>query len=94
MNKYESVIIVNPNIEEEDLETIIKNVKELINQDGEFKEIDKIGLKKLAYEIKGNKEGYYIVFYFNANFGHIANIEKYYRNEEKIMKFIVVRMDE
>ena len=51
MNKYESVIIIRPNLEEGEIEGIITKITDLINQDGEVTKVDKMGVKRLAYEI-------------------------------------------
>ena len=67
MNKYESVIIVNPNVDDDKLKTLIDTFSELINKDGKVSEVKQLGKKKLAYDVKKNKEGIYVVFYFEAN---------------------------
>ena len=67
MNKYESVIIINPNLEEEAIKALIEKISNLINTDGKVSSVEEVGKKKLAYEIKKNKEGFYVVFKFEAN---------------------------
>lgn len=94
MNKYESIIIVRPNLDEEELEGIITEITNLINQDGEVTKVEKIGIKKLAYEISKCKEGYNIIFYFTAEPSIISELERHYRINENILKFITVRKDD
>lgn len=94
MNKYESVIIIKPNLDEEEIDNITQKVKEIIEDDGAVTKVEKMGVKKLAYEIQKNKEGYYIVIYFEADPSIISEIERYYRITEDIMKFITVRKDD
>ncbi len=53
-----------------------------------------MGLRKLAYEIGKNKEGYYVVFEFEAKPELIVELERNYRITDEIIKFIVVRKDE
>ena len=79
MNKYESVIIINPNVEEEAIKALIERFTTLINTDGKVEKADELGKKKLAYEIAKNKEGYYVVFDFEANPTLIAELERNYR---------------
>ena len=67
MNKYESVIIINPNVEKEGTKELVQKFSDLINTDGKLEKVDEMGVKKLAYEIQKNKEGNYVVFYFEAN---------------------------
>ncbi len=53
-----------------------------------------MGLRKLAYEIGKNKEGYYVVFEFEAKPELIVELERNYRINDEIIKFIVVRKNE
>lgn len=94
MNNYESVIIIRPNLDEGEIEGIITKITDLINQDGEVTKVDKMGVKKLAYEIRKNKEGYYIVIYFEAAPSIIPELERNYRINENIIKFITIRTDD
>ena len=91
MNKYESVIIVSPNVEENALKELIERFQTLINTDGKVEQVNELGKKKLAYEINKNKEGYYVVYDFEANPKLIAELERNYRITDEIIKFIVVK---
>ena len=93
MNKYESVIIINPNLEEEAIKSLIEKISNLINTDGKVSSVEEVGKKKLAYEIKKNKEGYY-VFKFEANPELITELERVYRITDEVIKFIVVKEEE
>ena len=91
MNKYESVVIVNPNVEENTLKELIERFQTLINTDGKVEQVNELGKKKLAYEINKNKEGYYVVYDFEANPKLITELERNYRITDEIIKFIVVK---
>lgn len=91
MIKYESVVIINPNVEENTLKELIERFQTLINTDGKVEQVNELGKKKLAYEIKKNKEGYYVVYDFEANPSLIAELERNYRITDEIIKFIVVK---
>ena len=94
MNKYESVIIINPNLEQEVTKSVIKKFEDLINTEGKVESIDEMGKRKLAYEIKKHKEGYYVVYNFEAKPELIAELERNYRIDDSVIKFIVIRKDE
>ena len=94
MNKYESVIIINPNLEGEAIKALIEKFSKLINNDGKVESVEELGNKKLAYEIKKNKEGYYVVFKFEANPNLISELERVYRITDEVIKFIVVKEEE
>ena len=91
MNKYESVVIINPNVEENGLKALIERFSALINNEGRVEQVNELGKKKLAYEINKNKEGYYIVFEFEAKPSLIAELERNYRITDEVIKFIVVK---
>lgn len=94
MTKYESVIIINSNLEVEGIKALIEKFSNLINDNGKLDLVEEIGKKKLAYEIKKHKEGYYIVFNFEAKPEFIAELERIYRITDEVLKFIVIKKEE
>ena len=59
MNKYESVIIINPSLDEQGIKDVITKFTDLINNNnGKVENVDEMGKRKLAYEIKKQSEGY------------------------------------
>ena len=94
MNKYESVIIINPNVEAEGVKTLVDKFSGLINENGNVISVEEIGKKKLAYEIRKNKEGNYVIFKFEANPNLISELERVYRITDEVIKFIVVKEEE
>ncbi len=94
MNKYESVFIINPNIEEAGIKELIEKFSNIINNDGKVLEVQEMGKRKLAYDIQKNSEGYYVALNFEANPELIKELERNYRITDNVMKFITVRKDE
>ena len=93
MNKYESVIIVNPNVDEAGLKALEEKFTGLINENGKVESVENMGKKRLAYEIKKNKEAFYMLFNFEAKPDSIAELERNYRITDDVLKFIVVRKE-
>ena len=93
MNQYESVIIINPNVDEEGIKTLIQKFTDLINTEGKVEKVDELGKKRLAYEIQKNKEAYYVVFYFQANPDLISELERIYRITDEVIKFMTVKVE-
>ena len=93
MNKYESIIIINPNCSTEALKALEDKVTGLINANGKVESVENMGKKKLAYEIKKNTEATYMLFNFEAKPESIAELERNYRIMDDILKFIVVRKE-
>ena len=94
MNKYESVIIINPSVEEEKLKELVKKFETLINTDGKVEKVDELGKKELAYSIKKFKEAFYVVYYFEANPDLIDELERNYRITDEVIKFMTIRVDD
>jgi len=94
MNRYETVFIINPNVEEEGIKSLIQKFSDLINNDGKVESVEELGKKKLAYEIKKQNEAYYLVFKFEAKPELISELERNYRITDEVIKFIVVKEEE
>jgi len=94
MNKYESVIIINPVVDEEKVKELTDRFSNLINENGKVEKVDMLGKKKLAYEVKKNKEGYYAIFYFEAKPELIAELERNYRITDDVIKFMTINVNE
>mgnify|MGYP000115671388 CR=1 FL=1 len=95
MNKYESIIILKPSIDEKMKKEKIKEYKKFLKELTNTKvEVEDLGKRKLAYEVKGNTEGVYAIFKFGGNPNHISDLEKKYRTDEDIIKFVSIKQDE
>ena len=94
MNKYESVIIINPNLDEAALKALEEKFTGLINENGKVESVENMGKKRLAYEIKKFKEGTYMLFNFESNPDSIKELERIYRITDDVIKFIVVRKED
>lgn len=94
MNKYESVIIINPSVDEEGVKSLVSKFTDLINTDGKVEKVDDLGKRKLAYEVKKQKEGYYQIFNFEANPELIKELERNYRIADEVIKFMTIKVDE
>ena len=94
MNKYETVFIINPEVEDAGVKTLTEKFSNLIIKEGKVEEVQELGKKKLAYEIKKHKEGNYVLINFEAQPTLIQELERNYRITDEVIKFIVVRKDE
>lgn len=88
--EHESIIIAKP---DSDIEKIINEYKDYFERIGNNVEIENIGVKKLAYEIKGLSEGNYVIFRYEAEKDKIGDTEKKFRLDDNIIKFLTVRND-
>ena len=93
MSKYESVIIINPNVDEEGIKSLIQKFTDLINSDGKVEKADEIGKRRLAYEINKYKSGYYYLYEISSNddkaekeFNRLANLS------EDIIRHMIIKL--
>ena len=94
MNKYESVIIINPALDDEAVKKLEATFTDLINKDGKVERAENLGKKKLAYPVKKNAEGYYVTLNFTANPSLIAELERNYRITDDVIKYMTINVGE
>ena len=94
MKHYETMFIIKPTLVEEEIKAKIDFFKDIITKNGGVIEtcLD-MGMRNLAYEIKKNKRGYYFVIYFKAPTSLIAELERNYRINEEVLRFIVIKYE-
>ncbi len=95
--KYEAVFIIKPKLDKNILNDTIDRINNIIlSEDGEIYFKEKEGTKKLAYEIKGYKEGYYYYIKFkvdSSKTNKIGHISVKINTIEEIIKHIIVRLE-
>lgn len=94
MNKYETVIILGKNLNEKEIDEVNNKLVDVIEQNGKVEQIEKLGLKKLAYEIRKQKEAYYVVLTYKTIPDTIRELERVMRITDEILKFITIRRDD
>ena len=91
---YETMFIIKPTLSDEEITNQIDTVKSNIEKNGgEIVSVDDMGVKSLAYEIQRNKRGYYYVIYFKAPSESIIELERTYRINENILRFIFIKYE-
>ena len=94
MNKYECMYILKPNLEDEKRNELIKRFSDIIEKNGgKVSDVDEWGVKKMAYAINYIKDGYYILTHFEANPDLPLELERNFKINEDVMRFLVLRQD-
>ena len=94
MNKYDAMYIVTPEMEDEAIKGVIEKFSGIITANGgEIEKTDEWGRKKLAYPIDYKTEGYYVLVNFAAAPELPRELERYFRNDESILRYMVVRQN-
>lgn len=94
MRHYENLVIVKPTLTEEEIKNTIATVEEFITSNGgEIIARDAMGMKKLAYPIEKNARGYFYVMYYKIAPSAISEIERRFRINEEILRFVTMKYD-
>ncbi|MCX6152043.1 MAG: 30S ribosomal protein S6 [Ignavibacteriales bacterium] len=93
-NNYESAVIINAAIEEDQIEAAIKRIEDIIRVNGgEMVDVDKWGRKRLAYTVNKTKSGYYVIIRFVAPPELISKLERMYQLDEYILRYLTIKLD-
>ncbi len=92
-NKYESVIIIRGDLKDEEYKKAFNEIIDKIKNLIDIEKIEEVGLRNLAYQVRNNKTGYYVVIYYKATSQAISEIERFFRIKDEILKFLTVKKD-
>jgi len=94
MRSYETLYIVDPDLEEEAIKGLVTKFKSLIEEHGgTVQEIDEWGKRKLAYPINHRREGYYVLMNFEAEPEAVLDLERVFKITSGLMRYLIVRKD-
>lgn len=93
--KYEAVIILNPDISEDDQKTVLRKNREIIQRfKGDVHHVDTWGKRKLANPIEKFTRGNYFHVTFEAKGEAIAELERTMRINDSVLRFQHTRLDD
>ena len=94
MRDYELVVIIKPDVTDDDANAIVEKVKTLVtDRKGEVVEVKPWGKKKMAYPIGQYKEGNYVLTKLKLEAKLTREIDSALKLNEKIMRHLLVRKD-
>jgi small subunit ribosomal protein S6 len=94
MTDYEVTYILRPSLEESEVEDRANAIAEIIKgQNGEIVSVEKLGKKRLAYEIADVREGDYVVMQFKSNGAASKELERQLKLHEDVLRALVVKLD-
>ncbi|MBN2612733.1 MAG: 30S ribosomal protein S6 [Bacteroidales bacterium] len=94
MNQYETVFITTPVLSEAQMKEAVEKFKKVITANGgEIINEENWGLRKLAYPIQKKSTGFYYLIEFKAPSKLIQTLEIEYRRDERIIRFLTVKLD-
>ena len=94
MRNYENLVIVKPTFTAEEIQASVKAVEEIITSNGgQIAATNAMGMRKLAYPIEKNERGYYYVIYYTVAPAAIVEIERRFRINEDLLRFVTIKYD-
>ena len=94
MRRYETFVIMDPDLSQDQREQVIQRVEELITQmDGFLVLTDDWGERRLAYDIKKRPRGYYVRFDYCGLSSLVNEIERFFRIDDRALKYMTVLLD-
>jgi len=94
MRRYETFIIIDPDLSDEERSPILEKVKDLIQQEKcLLVMLDEWGARRLAYEIKKKSRGYYVRLDYCGTGKLVDEIERFFRIDDRVMKYMTVLLD-
>lgn len=95
MTNYESVLIARQDLGASQVNNIVEELTGVVEKEGgQVVRVDNWGLKNLAYRIKKNRKGHYVLMNITAPANAIAEFERVMRFNEDIIRYMTVRVDE
>ncbi len=109
MRQYELLMVLQPQLDDDGVNTVITNVNERLQKDGGEMVLtgqlsDRKGTvsevtegwktRRLAYPIANHREGYYVVLRFQSPPTYIDELERGLRLDEDVLRYLTVREDE
>lgn len=95
MRKYEIMYIVRPDLDEEGRKALIERFNTILTDHGaEIEKVDEMGMRRLAYEIKKYREGYYVVIELNSQPAAVQEFDRLAKINDDIIRFLIIRPGE
>lgn len=95
MANYESVLIARQDLGASQVNSLVENLSEVLKKEGgEVVKVDNWGLKNLAYRIKKNRKGHYVLLNIAAPAKAIFEYERLMRLNEDVIRYMTIKVDE
>ncbi len=95
MANYESVLIARQDLGASQVNSLVADLSEAVKKEGgEVVKVDNWGLKNLAYRIKKNRKGHYVLLNIVAPAKAIFEYERLMRLNEDVIRYMTIKVDE
>ncbi len=93
MSHYESIFILHPDLNSEQTEKITETMSGVVEKNGgQMHVVDDWGVKRLAYEVKKQRKGHYVLMQFGGDGRTIQELERSYRLNDNVIKYMTLKI--
>jgi small subunit ribosomal protein S6 len=93
MRRYELIFILRPSLGEEQINTVVDYAQKIIgDENGTVVDLNRWGMKKLAYPIKKEFQGYYVFCDFAGTPAAVSEIERRFRIDDAVLKYLTIKI--
>lgn len=93
-NVYDSTVLINAALDDNQIDAILTRIKDFItSNEGEIRELENWGRKRLAYMVNKSKIGYYAVFRFDAPAEIVSKLDRLFSLDEQILRFLTIKLN-
>jgi len=95
MRNYEIIFIVRPDVTEEDVDKLIAQMEGVVaGAGGKLEKVEKLGRRRLAYRVRKQREGIYVLFRLQGSGDTVKEFERRLKVTDTVIKYLSVRIDE
>jgi small subunit ribosomal protein S6 len=92
---YEITFVADPDLAEADVDSLTEQVQGFVERDGgRVEKVEKWGKKRLAYEVRRRREGYYVLLVAHGSGAFVKELERRLKVTDGILRFLTVRVDD
>jgi len=92
LSAYELMYIVKPDLDDQAVQQEIEKVGQLIQTNGgQIKKVTPWGKRRLAYTVKDNREGHYVVAEFDLDQAKVQEVERVLKISDTVFRHLLVR---
>ncbi|WP_018133167.1 30S ribosomal protein S6 [Effusibacillus pohliae] len=89
MRSYETMYILRPDLDEEARKALVEKFNKVITDNGgEIEKVTELGQRRLAYEIEGFKQGYYVQLNYKADTTVPQELERVLRISDDVIRIL------
>lgn len=94
MRRYETTFVLRPSLNEEEINSVIDRTNTILTEgDGKIIELDRWGMKKLAYQIKKESQGFYVFCDYCSTPEAVAEMERRFRLDDAVLRYMTIKLN-